>query len=371
MENRPIIQNDEIDLVQLFKTIWAGRKIIYYSIFIMFVIGLTVASTAPVKYKASATLLPSSEKKSGSLGGLSSLAGLAGINLGGLTDASGIAPSLYPEIVASTPFKEELISQKFDFEGYSEPLTFLEYSAKEKPESFVSILLKYTVKLPFTIKDAFVSKAPTVASAKKYAVEVNQISESERRALGMVSNIVKITVDSKGGLISVEVELGEPVLAAQVATRAVDMLQRYVIDYKTQQVKQKLTFIEDSYAEKRLDFERAQKALFNYRDQNRNVVSERVNIDFQRLSDAYDLSASVYKGIAQQYEQVKLQLKEETPVFSVIEPVQLPTDKSAPKKSVIIAISIFLGLFLGLICVSIITFVPNLREKFSKLLIVS
>ncbi len=179
-----------------------------------------------------------------------------------------------------------------------------------------------------------------------------------------MSGIVKITVDSKGGLVTVEAELNQARLTAEVTAKVVDMLQRYVIDFKTQQVRDKLSFVEKSYQEKRSDFEKAQKALFNYRDQNRNVVSERVNIDYQRLSDAYDLSSSVYKGVAQQYEQVKLQVKEETPVFSVIEPVQMPTEKSAPKTSIIIAISVFLGGGMGVVSVIIITFVPALYRKF-------
>lgn len=367
MENKPIIQNDEIDLVQLVKTIWAGRKIIYISVALFFVLGIIVAITSPVKYKASATLLPSSEKKGGSLGGLSSLAGLAGINLAGLSDASGIDPSLYPQIVESTPFKRELIRQKFDFEGFNEPVSFLESASIKQPESVVSLILKYTIKLPFTIKDALTSNPATASVEKKFTVEVEDLSEIERQALQRVSGIVKITVDSKGGLVTVAAELNQARLTAEVAAKVVDLLQRYVIDFKTKQVRDKLAFVETSYQEKRSDFEKAQKALFNYRDQNRNIVSERVNIDYQRLSDAYDLSSTVYKGIAQQYEQVKLQVKEETPVFCVIEPVQMPTEKSAPKKSIIIAISVFLGMFMGIIGVAIITFVPALYRKFSFL----
>lgn len=369
MEDRPIIQNDEIDLIQLFKTIWAGRKIIYLSVALFFILGIIVAIISPVKYKASATLLPSSEKKSGGLGGLSSLAGLAGINLAGLTDASGIDPALYPQIVESTPFKRELIRQKFDFEGFVEPLSYLEVVSKKEPESFFSLLLKYTIKLPFTIKDALSSKPITnKVGEKKYAVAVEELTNEEQQALEKVSKIVKIAVDSKGGLVTVDVELGQATLTAEVTAKVVEMLQCYVIDYKTKQVSDKLVFVEKSYQEKRFNFEMAQKAFFNYRDQNRNIVSERVNIDYQRLSDAYDLSSSVYKGVAQQYEQVKLQVKEETPVFSVIEPVLVPMEKSSPKYLLIILISIFLGIFFGMLGVVVVTYVPAFKRRLKVLL---
>ncbi len=175
MENNSIVKDTEIDLGRLFKNIWAGRKIIFYSVTICLSIGILFAIFSPVKYEVTATLLPSNEKKGGSLGGLSSLAGLAGINLAGLTDASGIDPKFYPLIVESTPFKRELIRQKFDFEGFAEPLSFLEFVTKRKA-GFGLLLLKYTIKLPYTIKDALTSKSST-RDSKKYAVEFADISE--------------------------------------------------------------------------------------------------------------------------------------------------------------------------------------------------
>ncbi len=158
-----------------------------------------------------------------------------------------------------------------------------------------------------------------------------------------------VSVDSKTFIVTVNVELGEATLTAEVGAKVVEMLQRYVIDYKTEQIRNKLAFVEKNFHEKRKDLDNAQKALLNYRDQNRNIVSERVNVDYQRLSDSYDLYALIFKGVAQQYEQVKLQLKEETPVFTVIEPVQYPLYKSSPKFIFIIGISVVLGLLVGLI----------------------
>lgn len=347
MRNEQIIQGDEIDIVQLFKTILEGRKIIYYSIALSFFIGLLILLVSPVKYKASAVLLPSSEKKGGSLSGLSSLAGLAGINLNGLTDASTIDPELYTLIIESTPFKKELISQKFDFEGYEMPISFLELASDNQMVSFSSLILKYTVKLPITIKNALVNKTSSGILIKKHIIPIQISTESEQKALDEVSKITNVTVDPKTGLVIIEVELKEAVLVAQVTTKVVDMLQHYVIEYKTKQVVQNLAFIKGNYIEKSIEFEKAQKALYDYRDKNRNVISERTDIQYQRLSDTYDLASSVYKGVAQQYEQVKLQVKEETPVFSIIEPVQMPFEKSAPKSLMIVVFSLIFGAVFG------------------------
>lgn len=66
-EARPIIKDDEIDLIALIKTIWDGRKTIYYSVGVCVFIGLLIAFLSPAKYTASATLLPSTQDKSNSM----------------------------------------------------------------------------------------------------------------------------------------------------------------------------------------------------------------------------------------------------------------------------------------------------------------
>ena len=45
-----------------------------------------------------------------------------------------------------------------------------------------------------------------------------------------------------------------------------------------------------------------------------------------------------------QLEQVKLQVAKDTPVFSFLKPVVVPTEKSAPKRSLIVIYWLFLGL---------------------------
>ena len=45
-----------------------------------------------------------------------------------------------------------------------------------------------------------------------------------------------------------------------------------------------------------------------------------------------------------QYEQTKLQVAKDTPVFSILKPVVLPNERSTPKRSLIVALWLFLGL---------------------------
>ena len=79
---KPIIKDDEIDLIEVAKTIWAGRKLIFKVTAIFFVIGIIIAFGSKVEYEASGKLrLESKEGIKPNMGELESLAGLSGFNL--------------------------------------------------------------------------------------------------------------------------------------------------------------------------------------------------------------------------------------------------------------------------------------------------
>lgn len=345
----PIIKDDEIDLVALVKTIWAGRKTIYYSMGIALLIGIVIAFTSPAKYSASTTLLPSAEKKSSNLGGLGALAGMAGINLGAMMgDASGIPAEIYPQVMESYPFLNELVHQKFNFEKYEAPISYYDYQMADTIPTVGGNIMKYTLGLPWTIKNAIFGEKNKDEALLKKEYGVLELTEDEEDIFKSLQDKLSVEVDKKSGLISVKATTEEPVFAAQLVQKAIELLQQYVIDYKTQQTRQNLLFVEESYNEKKAEYENAQRAFFTYKDRHRNIVSERVDVEYQQLSDTYDMASTVFKGLAQQLEQAKIAVKEETPAFTVLEPAKVPLEKSSPKKKLIAIVSVFLGGFIGL-----------------------
>lgn len=359
----PIIRDDEIDLIQLARTLWNQRGVVIYTTLVVAGIGLMVALLSPVKYTASATLLPQTETKS-NLGNLGGLASLAGINLSSMMgDATGIQPDLYPRIVNSFPFLNELVHQPFNFEAEPAPVSLYEKRLADSIPGIGSTIVKYTLRLPWTLKNALTrKKVSATKSQPRRDLEVTVLSEKEMELLEETSGDIKVEVDNKTGLVSISAELEEPLLTAQVTQKTVELLQKYIINYKTKQVRDNLEFIDARHAEKKKEFEVAQRAFFDYRDRHRNMVAERADARFQELSDAYDLAAEVYKNLAQQREQAEIAVKKETPAFSVIEPVKVPIEKSAPRRSLILVVSVFLGGFLGVMLVFARMLWGKLRE---------
>ncbi|SFE82141.1 Wzz/FepE/Etk N-terminal domain-containing protein [Thermophagus xiamenensis] len=344
---RPIIKDDEIDFIALAHVIWDKRKTIFYSIGVAIVIGLLVALLSPVKFSASATILPQTDEKN-DLGGLSGLASMAGINISSMMgNNGGIQPDLYPKVIQSYPFLNELVHQPFQYEDEPEPVSIYDKMIKDTIPGLADYLIKFTIKLPWTIKNALMGKKDELGSDIESG-PIKKLSKEEQRIFETMMERISVEVDQETGLVTISTEMEEPLLSAQVAQKTVELLQKYIIEYKTRQARNNLEFIQARYNEKKAEFEKARAAFFDYRNRNRNVVEERTDMRYQELSDAYNLAAQVYQNLAEQLEQAEIAVKQDTPAFSIIEPVKIPIEKSAPKRSLIMVVSIFLGGFLGI-----------------------
>ncbi len=75
-------KNDEIDLIEVAKKNWDGRKIIYKTIAVFFVLGVIIAFGTPKEYKSEVTLLVETGSSSSMNGLLQQIGGLAGLSVG-------------------------------------------------------------------------------------------------------------------------------------------------------------------------------------------------------------------------------------------------------------------------------------------------
>ena len=79
--NKKATADDEIDLIALVKTLWNGRKLIIKTVLVFMLFGWTIAIFSDKEYTASSTMVPQLSSSKSKMGGLSSLAAMAGFNL--------------------------------------------------------------------------------------------------------------------------------------------------------------------------------------------------------------------------------------------------------------------------------------------------
>lgn len=318
--------DDEIDLIALAKKLWLGRITIFKAIAVGAVLGVAIALFSPKQYTATSIIVPQLGGDSNSkLGGLGGLAALAGINLDMQQQGADLSPIVYPQIVSSIPFQLELMNTPLNFEGFSQPVTLFNYLVNLQKPTFFGTIRRYTVGLPGLILNAIKGKKKENAGTLNNDLSPLALSDDQVKVQKLLNEAVTLTVNTKEGYLTISVDLNEPLATAQLALKAQNLLQKYIIDFKTQKSEANLDFIEDSYNNARKEFENAQVKLAVATDRSQGFVSGLPRIETDRLQSQYTITFGVYQELAKQYEQAKIQVKEETPVFTVVEPPVIPS----------------------------------------------
>lgn len=359
---------DEIDLLDLAKTIWNGRKTLLICLFSGAVLGLCIALTASKEYTASTVMVPQVGGESQSkLGGLSSLASLAGISLD-MSQSTEISPMVYPQVVNSIPFQLELMNAPINFQQVPKPVSLFEYFTIYSKPSFLESIKKYTLGLPGTILKAI--KGKPVALSLPGGDKTNQpilLTQDQYEIIKLLEKMVTLDVNAKEGYLTLTASMPEAVAAAQVAQKAQTLLQQYITEFKIEKVKANLDFIQGRYNEAKTECEKAQLNLAMVNDRNRDFTSGVPRIESDRSSTRFTIAFSVFQELAKQLEQAKIQVKKETPVFTIIKPVSVPSERSKPKRSMILLVWFFLGGVAGLGILFGKQYLSSLKKKWNEL----
>ncbi len=341
--------DDEIDLVALVKPLWAERLTLLKYAGLAGILGLIFAIFAPKEYIATSIMVPSGYEGSSKISGLTGIGGLAamaGININ-TSLGSDLSPLIYPKIVTSLPFQLELMKTQLTIKGINKPVSFLEYYTEiQKP----NIFLKYTLGLPGVIINIFKGE-------EKENIITGNIDEpleltSKQRDLHLLlEQLVSLEADPKEGILTLSTAMPEPKAAAQLGQRAQQLLQQYITDFKIKKAKANLDFIQQRVNETFQKFDLAQQKLATFRDHNKNVSLATVKTEEERLTSQYNLIYGVYAELSKQLENAKIQVKQETPIFTIIEPVSVPTKKSKPNRPLIIFTWLFIGALIGSVIV--------------------
>ncbi|MCI5776097.1 MAG: Wzz/FepE/Etk N-terminal domain-containing protein [Bacteroidales bacterium] len=346
----------EFDIVWLIAYIWAKRKLIAYIIGGCLVFSIVLYFALPRKFTASAAILPITKGSSGSLGDLKSLASLAGVNIGSETGGSAtITPDLYTEVVTSTPALLDIMENvPLTWVNPTDTvMTLYEYMKADTIPSVGQTIMKYTIMLPFTIKNALSDKGEKV----EFVYEVDSddfanvpkpiiLDKPRKNAIEWLKDRIVVMPDEEVNLVRISAEGECPAQCAQLAAAVMKQIQTTITEYATSNAKKDLNFLEKRYEDMMVEFTEARQEFFDYRDRNRDYVEERSSIQRQKLEDKYNLSYSLLQSLQSEVEKSRMRLLAETPVFSIVEPVVQPTKKTSPK----LLVHLLGGFFVGFVC---------------------
>jgi len=304
--------SDEIDLIELLKTVWIGRKQIIIITFVFVLVGVANALLSPVVYTSSTTFI-NSQTESSSASGLSGVASLVGINLGGVSSGGDIPPTMYPQIGESVDFKRSLLKSYIDV---------------EKQIKLDDFLANYND----------IEKSVTENNNELF------ISEYEDELFNVINDVISISVNQKDGFVTILANMPNSEYAANTCINVREILQKTVIDNRISSAKQKLEYSEKQLSEKRIEFEEVQNKLAYFNDSNLNIVTSSVINERDKLEAEFQIINAVMIELSKQVEQRKLQVSEDTPVFSIVKEASMPVKRSSPKRAQIVLLFGFIGL---------------------------
>ena len=340
--NTPDADNtQEIDLIELAKRLWGERKFIFKCCGVAIVVGLVIAFSIPKEYSTTVKLAPETSDPSKKMGNLGGLAAMAGINLNTSSGTDAISPDLYPDVVSSIPFLLELFPVQVTNEKETLSASLYEYMDEHQKSAWWSYILQAPFKLLGVVKDMF-SKEEEKSSNELSSFH---LTRKQSDAISALQKRISVSVDKKTSVITVSVQMQDPLISANITQVVLNNLQSYITSYRTQKAKQDLEFTEKVFSEARESYYKAQRAYAAFEDANKNIISASYRTEQERLKNEMTLTFNVYNTLAQKLEQDKLRVQEQTPVYTVIQPATVPLKAASPKKPLILIGFVFLAIF--------------------------
>ena len=330
-----------IEIADFFKII---KKVLVVFLLVSILLSIFEFKNTTPEYKSTAVVLIEQNSATSTLG---SIGGVLGINSNqtNIQSSNILSPDMYKEIISSKSFLAELITTKFPSNiAINDSITILEYFFNGEPptpmihfaNSFKTINLKKT---SLTLKIDSINKAiEKISPRSMFQNKVPPVIEIDPD-INRVSMYMqeRIRIDDKGKTIKLTTIMPDPYISAEVGKLVLAKLSNYITLYKTIKQASNLEYIIEKHNEASRRYEVAQYKLANFKDNSLGIILESKQVEEQTLENELSISFAIFNQYSTQLEQVKFELKKETPIFSIIEPISITKEKIKPFFGLILA----------------------------------
>ena len=304
-DNSPLdtpTEQSSFNYEELFSILWGSRKLIGIITASVTVAAIIISLLLPKYYRSTVIILP--ETNPSKLAGLSNLASLAGVNVGGEVSLS----KLYPTIVTSEAVLKNVIYQK--------------YRTMSFPDS--ADLLKI-----WDIDD----KDPQLA----YEAMLNSLRGG-----------LEVSLDNKTNVLSISLLTKEPQLSADIVNKITSELDVFVQTKRTTSASEQRKWIEGRLKEVKGDLEKSENALKDFRENNRKVSdSPQLLLEQERFIREVQINSTLYTELKRQYELAKIEEIKNIPIVNIMDAGRPAAKKEKPQRSIIVLASFFLSFIIA------------------------
>jgi len=307
LENR----DDEIDLIELWRLVWAGKYFIISFVLLCTLVASIVSFVfLPKEYKSTATLIPAKQETSS----FPSLTGLIG-DLPLPISLPGQGSSNIMSFLESRTLKERLITK------YN--LLPVLYSDIWNPET-----KKWEVAAP--------NRKPTIIKALQTEI---------------LDEFFSVSQDNKTELINISWSGEQPDFCSLMLERVINELTFFLENEYVSDAKREREFVEGQLA----------KATEELEYWERQVPGE--NMTLSKITRERLASQTIYTEIRKQLELAKINEAKKLETFEILDMPYVPEKPFKPMKKLIIMLSFFASFFIALFGIFFLNFIRNLKHK--------
>jgi uncharacterized protein involved in exopolysaccharide biosynthesis len=164
------------------------------------------------------------------------------------------------------------------------------------------------------------------------------------RAMGQLRRVLAVQRDLKSGLLTVSVESRSPDLSREVVQRATEGLREILVELSQASAVNKARFTLARLEAVRGRYAELGRAFQRFQDANRTwEASPAPNIRFQgaQLREDLELWKQVVANLTLNHEQALLEAQNDTQTLLLLDPGNLPAEKSKPARSLIVFAAVF------------------------------
>ncbi|WP_302023058.1 chain-length determining protein, partial [uncultured Duncaniella sp.] len=270
--------------------------------------------------------------------------------------ADAVYPQLYPDVVSSVPFTTSLFDVQVTTKDDGKKMTVRQYLENEIRAPWWSTVMG----LPFKLLGALRSNDEP-AEGKK--LDNFQLTVEENGLVEALNQRVSASVDTKTSVVTIDVNMQDPLVSAVLADTVVARLQEYVTNYRTNKARNDLEYALKLNEEAQSNYYKAQQRYADYLDRNQGLAFHSAQTMQDRLENEATLAFNLYNQTAQQVQKAQAKVQENTPVYAIVTPATVPIRAMSPKKGLILVGFTFLAF---VACAAWILLISPLLEDYKK-----
>ena len=289
MQQQPETADQEIDLIELAQKLWQGRRMIVRWCIAGALAGLVIGFSIPKEYTVTVKLAPEIQGGKTSLGGLGSLASIAGINMGNMNSADAVSPDLYPDIVQSVPFMTELFGVEVADAKDRKTMPLYDYVYEELRGPWWGAVLA----APFKALGWFAGLFRAEEPEDEGPTDPFRLTKEENEVVRSLQERISTSVDKKTQVVSLSVTMQDPLIAATLTDTVMLNLQNHITQYRTDKARHDLEFTQRLFDEAQGKYYEAQQRYAQYVDQNQALSRRSFRTEEERLQNEMSLAYSL------------------------------------------------------------------------------